>query len=186
MSSKISKSKKSVKAKKLIKASNKTYTNNNDTISKFVAYIKTSPVDEHPENHAICFTIKKSVDDILFDEVEEAVYFQMDKSFPEQYYPSADISDIFIFDSDNDTKKYPVLCEDDKAKIDELQAKMKLKNADFDKFLVLPSAIYTLTAESAVYMLLKDMGYIDEYEEFKIEDMKKIVDKVREYSKSNI
>ena len=158
--------------------------NNNDTISKFVAYIKTSPVDEHPENHTIYFTIKKSVDEILFDEVEEAVYSQMDKSFPEQYYPSADISDIFIFDSDNVARKYPVVCEDDKYNIDKLQEKMKSKKADFNKFLVLPSARYTLTAESAVYMLLKELGYIDEYEEFKIEDMKKIVDKVREYSNS--
>lgn len=42
-----------------------------------------------------------------------------------------------------------------------------------------------MSVESAVYMLLKEMGYIDEYEEFKIEDMKKIVDKVLEYSESN-
>jgi len=152
----------------------------NSCMCDFVAYIKTSPIDRNPENNSIFFSIDKNEENILWDDVVDKIYGEMNKQFPEKFYPEVDIFGVFIFDHENqngvERKKYPVVAESSKDEISKLN-----KSKKYEKFLVLPEATYRLTAECAVFMKLKELGYLSDAEEFDCEDMKQIVEIVKEY-----
>lgn len=142
----------------------------------FVATIKTSPLDCHPELNEVTVTLDSDETELLWDDVVDAVYATMDKDFPMDCYPKAEIHEVFILDRDDKEKRYPVVRSDDADKIGEIE-----KSKGYEKFLELPEAMYSLTPEYALFLRMQNEGLVSEGIAFDGEKMRRLLDNVKDY-----
>lgn len=165
--------KKSQKAKKAVKETKeaKPTVEKKPSSCTFVAYIKTSPVDSNHRSNEITVTVEKDEEHMLWDDVECAVFDVMEKMFPMEYYPKAEVHEVFILDHDDKAKRYPVVRENDEEAIRGLE-----KSREYEKFLVLPEATYSLSPEYRLFLELNDLGLIKDGTEFDIEKMRKLLE----------
>lgn len=113
--------------------------------------------------------------DLTYDEVIDELYSEMDEKYPTEFYPKAEIKDIFIIKHENGKdNEYPVLAES--------QNTDKYQLA-FDKILVLPEARYSLTPEMKLYMNMVKRGLIDKDHEFDFDEMHEICGEFNSYMK---
>lgn len=146
--------------------------------STFVATIKTSPFDCHPELNEVTAVLDRDETELLWDDVVDAVYAAMDKGFPMDCYPKAEIHEVFILDRDDKAKRYPVVRSNDADKIGELE-----KSKGYEKFLELPEAMYSLTPEYALFLRMQDEGLVSEGTAFDGDKMRRLLDNVKDYFK---
>lgn len=144
----------------------------------FVATVKTSPLDRRPNLNEITVTLPKCETELLWDDVVDAAYDVMEKEFPANCYPKADIHEVFILDHDDNSKRYPVVRSGDAEKIKELD-----KSKTYEKFLVLEEARYSLTPEYALFQRLQKVGLLAADEVFDFEKMREVIDGVKGYLK---
>lgn len=150
----------------------KNKSNNNDVLS-FSAVIEFT--SDH-SNDTIDVTVSKSLDDLTYDEVEDAVYTAVDKRYGYSAEDFIDddrkcpysIVDIVI---NADDGVWPVVSET--ADIKGLK-----KTSSFEKFLVLPWATYGLTPECALWMAMKEDGSVDADEPFDYDKYHALVEAV--------
>lgn len=144
-------------------------TQNQNMKHKFIGKVELSPgniVDVE------AFVESDALDNLMYDEVFDAISDEMDKKYPEEYYPRASISEIFIEDEGN---LYPVV--DD-------EAKTARYNNSCEKVLVLPCYRYSLTDEAKLYQLLKDNHIIDEVAEFDAASYRNVINGIDEHRKA--
>lgn len=119
--------------------------------------------------------INKSVENLTYDEVEEAICNTVDEKYG---YAAEDFEDdnapyeVIDIVVNEDGESYPVVSED---KIDALDAELGVK-----KCLVLPWATYSLTPECKLWMTMKENGVVDEDEPFDYERYHSLVEVVNE------
>lgn len=144
----------------------------------FVATIKTSPLDCRPELNEVTVALDMDETELLWDDVVDAVYAAMDKDFPMDCYPKAEIHEVFIIDRDDKAKRYPVVRSNDADKIGELE-----KSKVYEKFLELPEAIYSLTPEYALFLRMRNEGLVSKETAFDGDKMRRLLDNVKDYFK---
>lgn len=130
----------------------KSLTFDNSVSHDFKVDVKLGP----GKTETIEFSVKtKNSECLSYDEVEFAAYDKKEIEFPEAYFPKAEINGrIFI---KNDGGKWcPVLSESDKSGISDLR-----NSKEYDMFLVLPDATYSLTPEYSLYKKMVENGAID-------------------------
>lgn len=127
-------------------------------------------------NETVDVEIAKSIDNLTYDEVENAVCDAIDEKYGysiedfEDGQSPYDIVDIVI---NEDDESYPVVPEDaDFKKLD--------KELDVKKYLVLPYARYSLTPECKLWMKMRENGFIGEDEPFDFEKYHKLIEAVDE------
>jgi predicted alpha/beta superfamily hydrolase len=101
----------------------------------------------------------------------------MDKLFPQNDFPKAEIYEIFISKLENDGKNYlyPVVSDHD---AEEKTEKFKKYQSQYDKILVLPEAVYELTPEMKLYFSLIKEGLLTKETEFNFEKMHELISKI--------
>lgn len=144
----------------------------------FVATVKTSPLDRRPYLNEITVTLPKCEAELLWDDVVDAVYGVMEKEFPFDCYPKADIHEVFIFGHNDKSKRYPVVRSGDVEKIKELD-----KSKTYEKFLVLEEAKYSLTPEYALFLQLQEVGLLHADDVFDSKKMREVIDGVKGHLK---
>lgn len=124
-------------------------------------------------DETIDVVIDKDETSLTYDEVENAIYDAVDNK---HHFVDVDfeedapyhVSDIMVL---TDEGIYPVVPEDfDMKAID--------NDKQYDKYLVLPYARYSLTPECKLWMKMKENGILDEDEEFDYDEMHKLVEAV--------
>lgn len=93
---------------------------------------------------------------MTYDHVEMSAMDEMDTRYPHDYYPKCRI-DGFIMIKDDNGGWSPVVSESDTNSINDLK-----KSHEYDRFLVLPDAVYSLTPEFKLYLSMVKNGTIDE------------------------
>ena len=145
--------------------------------------IKTSfsAVVELPKNYnneevTVDVMLSKGIDELTYDEVEDAIYDKVDKEYGIEH----GLDDIDELDdnefahilslvvNDDDGESYPVLSES----MDD--SELKASKA-YSKYLVLPNAVYSLTPEAKLWAELKSNGIIDDDAPFDFEKYHKII-----------
>lgn len=146
-------------------------------MSKFIGKIKLGPNDT--AHNEIEIELQSPETDLMFDDVEFGLYNEMEKHFPEEYYPKAEISEIFILetDSDGNENRYPVLSDE------EFESKKDLYK-NYSKILCLPYAVYSLTPEAKLHVCLSRYGLLDE-DVFDLTMMKKLYAELKEIFKND-
>ena len=129
----------------------------NKDITKTLSFSAVVEFADDNTNETFDVEIDKSIDNLTYDEVEDAVWNAVDKKHGyviedfEDNDPPYRIVDLVV---NEDGESYPVVPEDaDMSKLD--------KELDVKKYLVLPWATYSLTPESKLWMKMKDNGVID-------------------------
>ena len=119
---------------------------------------------------------------LTYDHVEFAAMDEMDVKYPHDYYPKRDI-DGYILIKNDEGKWSPIVSEGDKDGIKELQ-----KSKEYDRFLVLPEATYSIAPEYALYMSMVENGMVDqnkvEYDYAKMHQMLQMLQKFDEKNDS--
>lgn len=115
--------------------------------------------------------LNKDVASLTYDEVEAAICDAVDKKHGysnESFEDEApyEIASIVVNEGD---ESYPVLCEDD-------DTSELMHSKVYDKFLVLPWAIYELTPECKLWMKMKEMHLISEDASFDFDKYHKLVE----------
>jgi hypothetical protein len=142
---------------------------------KFIGKIKLGPNDIG--SNEVEVTYEKSETELLYDEVEDDLLTEMDKLFPQNDFPKAEIYEIFISKIENDKKEYlyPVVSDYD---VDNKTEKFKNYQSKYDKILVLPEAVYELTPEMKLYFSLIKQGFLNENTEFNFEKMHALINEI--------
>lgn len=110
---------------------------------------------------------------LTFDHVEDVAYEMIEKLYPEEYYPKATI-DGFMFIKNDAGEWCPVVREGDNDGISLLK-----KSKEYNAFLILPEATYSLSPEYKLYIELVNGGMIDANKTpFDYDSMKKIVESI--------
>lgn len=170
-----SKTKTSKKKSTSKKNANKTLKFNERESYDFKANVKLGP----GKSEVVTFTVnlKKSDGRLTYDHVEFAAYDEIDKIYPKEYFPKTDI-DGFILIHDDWGDWSPVVSESNMYAIEELR-----KSHDYNRFLVLPDAHYSLTPEFSLYHKMVESKLIDEHlVPFDYEKMHKIMKMASEYN----
>lgn len=145
-------------------------------MSKFIGKVKLGPNDN--AQNEVCVELEGSELDLTFDDVEVALFDKMTEIFPEDYYPKAEISEIFILETNgNFIDRYPVLSDEEfESKKDEYK--------HYAKILCLPYAVYSLTPEAKLHLCLSRYGLSDE-DVFDLATMKKLYAELKEIFKND-
>jgi hypothetical protein len=117
----------------------------------------------------------------IYDDVYDALTDRFRELYPEDYYPLAQIVDIFIYETENrEINHYPVIANDS-----EKENNIKKYEKDYKKILILECYRYRLTQEMLLYMTLVKYGIIDdeEYENFNFDIYHKILEDMKTYNK---
>jgi len=93
---------------------------------------------------------------MTYDYVEFAAMDEMETKYPNEYYPKSEI-DGYILIKDDADEWYPIVSDGDKEGIKSLK-----KSNEYNKFLILPDATYSLSPEYLLYMSMVKNGIIDE------------------------
>lgn len=141
--------------------------------SVFEAWVKTSPLDAHPENTVVTYKVRKSAERLTWDEVIDGIYGEFEASVPSRYYPKAEVYRVFVIDGDG---RFPVVAEDDEDEI----ARLK-KSKEYVKFLVLPNAKYVVSNEFRLFSKMLDLGLATEEDGFDHEKMRELIETVRQF-----
>jgi hypothetical protein len=142
---------------------------------KFIGKIKLGPNDIG--SNEVIITYEKNETELTFDEVEDNLLIEMDKLFPQNDFPKAEIYEIFISKLENDGKNYlyPVVSDHD---AEEKTEKFKKYQSQYDKILVLPEAVYELTPEMKLYFSLIKEDLLTKETEFNFEKMHELISKI--------
>jgi hypothetical protein len=98
----------------------------------------------------------------IYDDVYDALTDRFRELYPEEYYPLAQIVDIFIFETENrEINHYPVIANDS-----EKENNIKKYEKDYKKILILECYRYCLTQEMLLYMTLVKNGIIEDTEDY--------------------
>jgi hypothetical protein len=151
-------------------------------MTKFIGKIKLGPNDNG--HNEVAVTFNKDETELLYDEVEDELLSEMDKLFPQNDFPKAEIYEIFISKLENDGKNYlyPVISDYD---ADNKTEKFKSYQSKYNKILVLPYAIYELTPEMKLHFSLIKQGILNVNDEFDFEKMHNILVSIKESKKNN-
>ena len=147
----------------------------NEAISNKLSFSAVIEFADDNSNETFDVEIDKGLDNLTYDEVEDAIWNAVDKKHG---YTSEDFEDdspysIVDLVVNEDGESYPVVPEDvDVSKLD--------KELDVKKYLVLPWARYTLTPECKLWMTMKDNGLIGEDEQFDYEVYHELVEAANE------
>lgn len=139
---------------------------------EFGCRYQTSPIGELIELQARVF-VDKSIDQLVYDEIEDLLLSEIQKVCPIKYYPAAQISDIFVVEDD---KRYPVVEDSDENK----KNIKKLANSA-GKVLILPRGIYVATDESLLYLALIEEGIVSEKYPYNYDVMHRVLRHISEY-----
>jgi hypothetical protein len=139
---------------------------------KFIGKIKLGPNDIG--GNEVSFTTDKDEYTLVYDEVEFELIDKMEKIFPLDDFPKAEICEIFISKKDDNSNDclYPVVSEHESKNN---TPKFQKYCETFDKILILPDAVYSLTPEAHLYYSLINEGLISENKEFDFVKMNKII-----------
>lgn len=139
--------------------------------SEFKVWISTSPLDTTPSKNEFFFQMNKQPLELCYDEVVDEAMKILEEKFPESFYPSADISMLWVYDG-VDEDWFPVFPENsgDEAKV--------CREGNFKKALVLPYAVYSLTPEMKLFLALKDENYFEDDSEFDFAEMHRILERL--------
>jgi hypothetical protein len=142
---------------------------------KFIGKIKLGPNDIG--SNEVTVTYEKSETELTFDEVEDNLLIKMDKLFPQNDFPKAEIYEIFIskLEDDKKTYLYPVVSDHD---ADNKTKKFKRYQSQYDKILVLPEAVYELTPEMKLYFSLIKQGLLTKETVFNFKKMHTLIGKI--------
>lgn len=120
---------------------------------------------------------------LTYDYVEFAAMDEMDIKYPHDYYPKSDIDGYILIKNDVGGWS-PIISEGDKDGIKDLQ-----KSKEYDRFLILPEATYSIAPEYALYMSMVENGMIDQnkvkYDYAKMHQMLQKFDEKTDSKKSN-
>ncbi len=130
--------------------------------TSFSAVVELPHLSE-PEEATVDVELDKDEENLTYDEVEDAVITKAceENGYDEDFYADRDMFPqiVSLVVNADDGKSYPVLSESMDAS--ELKA-----SKEYDKYLVLPEARYSLTPEAKLWMMLKDEGLIGEDAQF--------------------
>lgn len=142
---------------------------------KFIGKIKLGPNDIG--SNEVIITYEKNETELTFDEVEDNLLIEMDKLFPQNDFPKAEIHEIFISKIEDDEKEclYPVVSDHD---VDNKTEKFKRYQSQYDKILVLSEAVYELTPEIKLYFSLIKQGLLTKETEFNFEKMHELISEI--------
>lgn len=137
-----------------------------------------SAVIEFTEDHSnetIDVELDKNIDNLTYDEVEDAICNLVDEKYGYDIEDFEDDTPYNIVDIviNEDGESYPVLPED--ANLDNFD-----KELDVKKYLVLPWAKYSLTPECKLWMKMQENELIGENEPFDYEKYHKLVEVISE------
>lgn len=151
-------------------------------MTTFIGKIKLGPNDNG--HNEVTINLNKDETELLYDEVEYALLTEMDKLFPEDDFPKAEIYEIFISKLEDDGKNYlyPVISNYEDEKRTE---KFKKYQSQYNKILVLPDAVYELTPEMKLHFSLIKEGILYDNDEFDFKKMHKILMSLKESEKNN-
>jgi hypothetical protein len=152
-------------------------------MTKFIGKIKLGPNDIG--SNEVVVSYEKNETELLYDEVENDLLDEMHKLFPQNYFPKAEISEIFISKYEDKCEKeclYPVVSD---SEADEKTDKFKNYKTKYDKILVLQSALYVLTPEMRLHFSLIEQGILNINDEFNFEKMHNILMTTKESKKVN-
>ena len=93
---------------------------------------------------------------LTYDHVEFAAMDEMDVKYPHDYYPKCERDGCILIKND-DGEWSPIVSKGDKDGIKKLR-----KSKEYDRFLVLPEATYSIAPEFALYMSMMKNGMIDQ------------------------
>lgn len=135
-------------------------------MNKFLINIKLS--SNHTGTYTMTINYDKSIEMLVYDDLLDFLYEEMEKDIPHEKYPDADISEIFILKNENgEEHRYPVLSESEFKNNEEIYSKK------YKKTLVLPEYTYTLTPSCKLAMILSKFDLYD-IEEFDVDEMDKL------------
>ena len=118
----------------------------------------------------------------IYDDIYDALSERFRELYPENYYPLAQIVDIFIYENENgEANHYPVIANDNQK-----EDNIKKYDKKYEKILILECYRYRLTEEMLLYMSLVKYGVIEnaeEYDNFDFDTYHKILEDMKAYNK---
>lgn len=140
-------------------------------MSEFLIKIKLGPKDNGSNKMIVKYD--KTIEEMVYDDLINFLYDEMEKEFPKEDYPKADISEIFINEIENDKKcLYPVLADS------QFEKNKEKYNKDYKKILVLPEYTYELTPACKMSMMLSKHGLYD-FDEYDMEKMNSLYEELK-------
>ena len=147
--------------------------NNEDNKSSRLSFSAVVVFSDNNEEETFDVEISKCIDDLTYDEVENAIMDAVDRKHGYTINDFEDDSPYSIVSIviNEDDESYPVISETD----DDSELK---QSGVYNKYLVLPWALYELTDEAKLWMKLKENRIIDEDEPFDFEKYHSLVEAV--------
>lgn len=142
----------------------------------FVGVVSISPSDNR--NIEIQLEAESELD-LLWDDVYDNLCEKLDIDFPEEFYPKAEITDIFLKMQNSETNEmefYPVIAIESE--------KQKYIEKGYKKILVLDGYSYSLSDEYFLFETLKENGLIPDDTEFNYDVMHTIINNFRNHLKN--
>jgi hypothetical protein len=135
----------------------------------FIGKIHLSPIDLMA--YTVFVTFDKELKEIFYDDVVDAIYDEMEKKYPEKYYPKIKLVDIFIETTENDKCMYYPVVGDEKYVND--------YNKLYSKVLVLPCYTYSLSDEYKLYDILIKHNIFNINQKFEYNIMHDVLNEIK-------